>query len=326
VFNDKYKRNSIDFVKQKIINKGYIPLFDEYKNNKQKLLLETKEGYKLISSFDRLRKSNPNIFDPSNPYTITNIKLWLKLNNKEVELLSNKYENNHKLLQWKCLKNDCKEVFSMSWNNIKKGELCPKHKNERISRAHFIPSINNNLLLCNPNLCKEWNYDKNKKRPEEYCVNSHEKVWWKCKRKNCEYEWESSIYNRNKGRGCPICNQSKGEQKINRYLKIKCLKYDIQKKFLNLIGLGNKLLSYDFYLPDYNLLIEYQERQHKEFIEGFHKTIENFEKQKEHDKRKREYAENNNIQLLEIWYWDYKNIEKILDKWFKENISKQEEI
>ena len=36
--------------------------------------------------------------------------------------------------------------------------------------------------------------------------------------------------------------------------------------------------------------------------------------QKEHDKRKRNYAKDNNIKLLEIWYWDFNNIENILIK------------
>ena len=37
-----------------------------------------------------------------------------------------------------------------------------------------------------------------------------------------------------------------------------------------------------------------------------------FARQQEHDRRKREYAKQNNIDLLEIWYWDYDNIEDIL--------------
>lgn len=43
-------------------------------------------------------------------------------------------------------------------------------------------------------------------------------------------------------------------------------------------------------------------------------TEEKFEIQKEHDKKKKEYAESHNIELLEIWYWDFDNIEKILEK------------
>ena len=47
--------------------------------------------------------------------------------------------------------------------------------------------------------------------------------------------------------------------------------------------------------------------------------IEEFLKQQEHDKRKREYASNNSIQLLEIWYYDYDNIAEII----KDELSKK---
>ena len=73
-------------------------------------------------------------------------------------------------------------------------------------------------------------------------------------------------------------------------------------------------MSYDFYLPQYNLLIEYQGIQHEEFIEEFHKFKRGFIIQKEHDRRKEKYAKDNNIELLKIWYYDYENIEEILLK------------
>lgn len=34
----------------------------------------------------------------------------------------------------------------------------------------------------------------------------------------------------------------------------------------------------------------------------------------EHDKRKREYAKSHGYKLLEIWYYDYNNIEEILNR------------
>jgi very-short-patch-repair endonuclease len=76
------------------------------------------------------------------------------------------------------------------------------------------------------------------------------------------------------------------------------------------------LLSYDFYLPKYNLLIEFQGLQHEKYIPGFHKSKQDFLKQKEHDKRKKEYAEQNKYNLLEIWYYEFDEIEKILNTYF----------
>ncbi len=39
-------------------------------------------------------------------------------------------------------------------------------------------------------------------------------------------------------------------------------------------------------------------------------------KQQEHDRRKKQYAKNHGIKLLEIWYWDFDNIENKLKKHF----------
>jgi hypothetical protein len=60
-------------------------------------------------------------------------------------------------------------------------------------------------------------------------------------------------------------------------------------------------------------LIEYQGEQHEYPIKLFGGEKQ-FKIQQEHDKRKREYAEFHGIQLLEIWYWDFDNIEKILEE------------
>lgn len=111
---------------------------------------------------------------------------------------------------------------------------------------------------------------------------------------------------------CLNCTSSKGEQKIKDWLNNNKFSFISQKKFFGLVGLNGGNLSYDFYLPNNNLLIEYQGQQHEKYIKGLHNFKKDFEKQKEHDKRKREYAKFHNIDLLEIRYWDFDNIEEIL--------------
>lgn len=112
--------------------------------------------------------------------------------------------------------------------------------------------------------------------------------------------------------GCPKCNQSKGELKIEKYLRDNKITYIPQKKFHNLTGKNNKPLSYDFFLPEYNILIEYQGQQHKYAVDWFGGE-DKFKRQQEIDEMKKEYAKNNNIELLEIWYYDYENIKQILE-------------
>jgi len=116
--------------------------------------------------------------------------------------------------------------------------------------------------------------------------------------------------------GCKECNrlQSKGEMVIAKYLKDNKIKNSCNKTFDDLKD--KSLLSYDFYLPDYNLLIEYNGIQHYEFTPFLHETEFDFHRQKHHDWLKRKYAKDHEIQLLIIPYWEFKNINNIL----KENI------
>ena len=61
------------------------------------------------------------------------------------------------------------------------------------------------------------------------------------------------------------------------------------------------------------MLIEFQGKQHYKPVSAYGGE-EQFKVQQEHDKRKRQYAKDNNINLLEIAYWDFNNIEEILSR------------
>lgn len=63
------------------------------------------------------------------------------------------------------------------------------------------------LMAVNPELCEEWNYEKNDGLiPENFLPGSNKKVWWKCK--TCGHEWQAGINNRTTGTGCPVCKGS----------------------------------------------------------------------------------------------------------------------
>lgn len=74
---------------------------------------------------------------------------------------------------------------------------------------------------------------------------------------------------------------------------------------------------FDFYLPQYNLFIEYDGQQHYEpmrfYRENEEKNEEVLRKTQERDKIKNKYCEDNNINLLRIPYWESKNIETIIN-------------
>lgn len=109
---------------------------------------------------------------------------------------------------------------------------------------------------------------------------------------------------------CPKCNEPKGEREIRRVLTKYEIPFETQKTFNELKGTRGGALSYDFYLPSCNTLIEFQGTYHDG--NARRQTQEELKRQREHDKRKRKFAEHNNINLLEIWYYNIKNIEQII--------------
>lgn len=133
----------------------------------------------------------------------------------------------------------------------------------------------------------------------------NEKVKIKCKEcNNYFYQTPDAHW---KGGGCPYCRGSFGEKKISSILKSKEINFIPQKTFLDLRDKNE--LSYDFYLPDYNLLIEYNGEQHYN-KNSFGRTYKDFLLQKHHDWLKRKYALKNNYDLLVISYKD--DVDKII--------------
>ena len=115
------------------------------------------------------------------------------------------------------------------------------------------------------------------------------------------------------GQGCSNCTCSIGEDKIRHFLDEHNIQYESQKFFEDLKGIRGRVLTFDFYLPQFNLLIEFQGKQHEKPIKYFGGK-DSFEIQQEHDRRKREYSKLHNINLLEIWYYDINKIEEIMTK------------
>lgn len=141
-------------------------------------------------------------------------------------------------------------------------------------------------------------------------------IQYKCN--NCGNSWiEMPDVFKARDYRCKCCEtiSSKLENDISDYLNEHNIEFVFQKSFDDLVGIGGGKLSYDFYIPSFNLLIEAQGRQHFEPVDYFG-GYKNFERQKEHDRRKKEYANNHNYSLLEVCYFDQNKIKNILDKCF----------
>lgn len=112
------------------------------------------------------------------------------------------------------------------------------------------------------------------------------------------------------GVGCPSCfnsNPSKGEVKIYNWLTEHNVLFEFQKSFPDLYYKSkNGRLKYDFYIPDQNLLIEFDGEYHYSPI-SFSKSISGADQlllTQTRDRLKTEYAKNNGYKLLRIRFDD----------------------
>lgn len=107
---------------------------------------------------------------------------------------------------------------------------------------------------------------------------------------------------------CPKCRtqESLGVKRIREFLELNNILFEQEKR------LEDSRQRFDFYLPKYNLAIEYNGKQHYVFNSFFHKTEEGFKQYQERDLKKQEYCKKHNINLLIISYLEDNNIENII--------------
>ena len=117
----------------------------------------------------------------------------------------------------------------------------------------------NDLETIHPELAKEWHPTKNGQlTPSQVTYGSGKKVWWICKN---EHEWESSVCNRIKGRGCPVCSSRRRtsfpEQAIFYYIKQAFP--DAINGYKEAFNSGS--MELDIFIPQINVGIEYDGTQ-----------------------------------------------------------------
>jgi len=112
-----------------------------------------------------------------------------------------------------------------------------------------------------------------------------------------------------------------GECAIEEFLLSHDLRYKKQKRFK---GMPPKY-RFDFYLPEFNLIIEHHGAQHEKLGWGNTKEqkLANLEGVQKRDKVKERFAQDKKIQLIVIWQREYKGknaIHSLLDQRLKDQI------
>lgn len=129
------------------------------------------------------------------------------------------------------------------------------------------------------------------------------------------------------GEGCPKCNNYKGEIAIRKFLTECKIEFEEQKKFDDCKD--KRQLPFDFYIPFYNLCIEFDGEGHFKPIKRSKEMTdkqaeENLNYVQRHDEIKTNYCKNNGIKLLRLK--NYKTIEKELEKYFQINLQKSNDL
>jgi desulfoferrodoxin (superoxide reductase-like protein)/very-short-patch-repair endonuclease len=256
----------------------------EYKNYRKKLkitcsihgVFETTpdshlKGHKCkLCSNDKVRKTNNDFINQSN-----------KIHNNRYNYSLVEYENANKKVKILC---NIHGIFEQKPNKHLHGEGCPIcFPNKKLTQEEFIKKSND---------IHNFKYDYSM---IEY-VNLRTNIKIICKIHGIfEQKAGQHVY----GNGCPLCNTSKGEEKIINFLNKNNIEYSYQKIFDDCID--KKVLPFDFYLPEYNLCIEYDGKQHYMIIDRWGGKYGFLDRQKK-DNIKNNYCLSNNINLLRISY------------------------
>lgn len=129
-------------------------------------------------------------------------KEWHDVKNKSKSASDFRTKSNVKVW-WQCSLHT-EHAWEATINSRTAGNGCPYCAGKKTSSFY-------SLAVVNPTLSREWHPKKNLPLlPSNVTPNSGKKVWWQCAN---GHEWEASINNRARGRGCALCRGSSKKSK-----------------------------------------------------------------------------------------------------------------
>jgi hypothetical protein len=192
--------------------------------------------------------------------------------------LSTTYSNSSTCLKWECKKGHSWDATPTSVKHA--GTWCSKcakcaklsiTEMQELAHSHGGECLSDTYNSCNENLK------------------------WKCKR---GHKWDATPTSvKHAGTWCPQCPYKNESECREIFEKLTNKSFDkCRPKWLDGLEL-------DGYNKELGLAFEYHGRQHATFVSHFHRNGEiDLEKQKEHDIRKQELCDKNNVTLITIWF------------------------
>lgn len=182
---------------------GYFLIDDIYINNNTKMTAIDKDGYKYYFTLTNLKFAKAaRKVDKSNPYSIENIKLWLKKNSLPYKLLSTEYKGNGSKNRKECLLEFCCDnghIFYRTWNDVCDGRIQCEECRMRFSNHEQFASYIDDKYSGEYEILGQY-------------INSTTKI--KVKHVKCGTIFETSPKSLADGHGCPnsLCCKKRGKE------------------------------------------------------------------------------------------------------------------
>ena len=109
----------------------------------------------------------------------------------------------------------------------------------------------NDFATTDAELCKEWDYEKNKVEPTEISRNSHNRAWWLC---SYGHSWNAKICERtHEGKTCTVCESEFDSLLVQLLVSLYAKQYNMRVATFDDSIIG---LPLETYIPDMFFAIE----------------------------------------------------------------------
>lgn len=226
---------------------------------------------------------------------------------KGYTLLETEYQGASVPMAYICKSHEEKGIQYISYDSLNHNHGCKYCANERRSK-------NKRLSY---DIIKEAFEKRNYQLISAEYINCHLPLEYICLKHPDKGVQTITYVHLMRGQGCQYCKDtSYGAMRVSKFLDNCNVKYIKEYEFHDCKN--KKPFRFDFYLPDMNVIIEYDGEQH--FMPRNFGGISDEEAQahfnntQRNDAIKTQYCIDNNIKLIRIPYWEKDNIEQILKK------------
>lgn len=292
-------KNKEDFIREYISKENYLLLDIKIKKNRTYVYIQCPNDHDPywveFSSFKtlnrRCKKCRTYKTSRNKSHDFEYVKNFIS--NLDYKLLSDSYLNQNEKLDIEC---DKGHIFKTTFKSIKNDHRCPICQRKLQGELQRTPYEDVKTYV------ESYGY---KLLSTEY-VDNYLKITTICPK---GHRYDARFGNFKTGYRCSICNQSSGSSEVRRILEKLNINFKQEYKFKDCKF--KSYLPFDFYLPDHNILIEFDGGQHYKIVDHFG-GFDAFVELKIRDTIKNIYCEKNNIKLIRIPYWEFDNIETIL--------------